>query len=144
LNSKDIYRIVVGELANEFRAQGYERLKGTFPSWTKRVNGRSATVWFQVATQGGEFTIEFQYGLTPQPGAGKWSETRRRRFFALLDDSEQRQVTRKFPKGGLTTNDDYWFLATNREMVLAVAEWFKTKMDVLVTRIVTEASDIQS
>jgi hypothetical protein len=29
-------------------------------------------------------------------------------------------------------------------MVLAVAEWFKTKMDVLVTRIVTEASDIQS
>ena len=144
MNSKDIYQIVVKELASEFRAHGYERLKGTFPAWTKQVNGMFATVWFQVARQGGEFTIGFQYGLTPEPGTGKWNETRRRRFFGLLDYSEQRHVSRKFPKGHLTANEDYWFLATNREMVLAVAEWFKPKIGMLINRIVGEADDIQS
>src|SRR5512143_3730360 len=123
MNYKDIYRNMVSELADQFRAQGCERLKGTFPSWTKQVNGKFATVWFQVARKGGEFTIEFQYGFTPEPGTGKWNETSRRRFFRLLDYSEQRDVSRKFPKGPLTANEDYWFLATNREMVLAVAEW---------------------
>lgn len=144
MNSKDIYRTIVSELADEFRTQGCKRLKGTFPSWTRQVNGKFATVWFQVARKGEEFTIEFQYGFTPEPGTGKWNETRRWRFFRLLDYSEQRDISRKFPKGHLTHNNDYWFLAKDQEMVLAVAEWFKPKIDLFMTRIVTKADDIQS
>ena len=100
MNSKDIYRTIRSQLADDFKEQGYQRVKGTFPSWTKLVREKFATVWFQAARQGGAFTIEFQYCSTPEPGSGKWNE--RRRFFGLLDHSEQRHVSDKFPKGGRT------------------------------------------
>jgi hypothetical protein len=157
MNSKEIYRTLIETLGDRRKVQGFKRLKGTFPAWTKPINGRPpehparsgqpradgregkyATIWFQSSRQGHEFTIELQYGDKPEPGAGKWNE--RKRFFALLEDAERREVARRFPAGPTTANDDYWFLAKDRHAVLAVAEWAKANVDTLITRIVAHAS----
>jgi hypothetical protein len=134
MNSRDIYQTLVRALARDLEKQGYQRVKGTFPSWTKLRNGKFATVWFQAARRGGEFTIEFQYSLKPEPGTAKWNE--RQRLFELLHDAERRDVSRKFPMGAMTANNDYWFLARDRDSVVAVAEWLKTRLDALMARIV--------
>ena len=137
--SKDIYRTLVTELADEFKQRGYQRLKGTFPSWTRPIDGKFATVWFQAARQGGQFTIEFQFGLKPEPGTARLTE-RRQRLFALLDNAERQHMTDHFPKGAMSSGDDYWFLASNADMVSAVARWLGPRMELLMTRIASRAN----
>lgn len=157
VDSKEIYRVLVDALADDLKSKGYQRVAHTtFPAWTKPVNKKFATIWMQAARPSGEarqsfrhgargqaakqsnqFTVELQYSEKPEPGTGKWNE--RKRFFALLDDAERLEVTRKFPAGAMTANEDFWFLAKDREAVLAVAEWASGKIEELTRHIGAEA-----
>jgi hypothetical protein len=138
VDSREIYRLLSSALADEMKERGFQRVKGTFPAWTKQVEGKYATVWFQAARAGGEFTIELHHSSKPEPGTAKWNE--RYRFFALLDEVEREELPRALPQGSMTTATDYWFRARSPSDVEAVAGWFKGMVEALIARVVSRTS----
>ena len=132
MSSKEICKEIKLKLNEFLRNDNFETAKGSFPAWTKKINDKYLTVWFQSARQGGQLTIEFQCTNTPEPGSGKWNE--RKRFYGLLDRRSEK--LHGFSQGSLSTKDDFWFEVKSLKDVEKITDWFKKNLNSLEEKMV--------
>ena len=132
MGSKEIYKEIKLKLNEFLRNDNFETAKGSFPAWTKKIENKYLTFWFQCARQGGQLTIDFQYANTPEPGSGKWNE--RKRVFGLLDKDVEK--FKGFTRGDSFTKDDFWFEVKSLKDVEKITDWFKKNLNSLEEKMV--------
>lgn len=129
-SSKEIYQKIKSNLKAFMFEHNFKLIKSSFPSWTKCIDSKFLTVWFQVAKEGGQLTIEFQYCEKPEPCCGKWNE--RKRVFTLLEKNIK--LFNNFSRGSLSTIDDFWFKVSNLEEIEKITAWFKENFASLASK----------
>ena len=96
VTSKDMYKILRETLAPGLKAAGYKRTTGGMLGWSKPVQDRHLSFWFQCDKYGwfqdfgSKVTLEFQMSEDPSPGSGRWDQ--RERFAKFLRSSERELV----------------------------------------------------